>query len=307
MTTLKPLLDRLIDYAGLFPPAELAMRPAVENYQVYLRGPHRWMLGRFIVPATKLPELASELARQATLGDGAEPWLISALIATTSQAERFEADLRAIAEFNRRQKTTRHAIVDTVEGKAANKEEIVDAMSLIPPQLELFLELPLGSNLDELQRELGVVPSTRRVMAKIRTGGVVAEAIPSADRVAAFIAGCAAHQIGFKATAGLHHPIRGTYRLTYDEPSPCGVMYGFLNVFVAACAAHVDHRGIDRIEKILTETDAAQFDFREESIVWRGNTWPIDLVREVRNRAVSFGSCSFVEPVDDLRSLNLLP
>src|SRR5436853_477841 len=56
--SLRALLDRLIDYAGLFPPAKLSLDQAIRNYAGYRRGPQAWMLGRFVVPAGRLDELA---------------------------------------------------------------------------------------------------------------------------------------------------------------------------------------------------------------------------------------------------------
>ena len=53
---LHALLDGLIDYAGLFPPAKLPMGDAVRNYAAYLRSEHEWMLGRFICPVSRLEE-----------------------------------------------------------------------------------------------------------------------------------------------------------------------------------------------------------------------------------------------------------
>src|SRR3954466_16148905 len=44
--------------------------------------------------------------------------------------------------------------------------------------------------------------------AKVRTGGVTPDAIPSAETLARFIHECARRRLAFKATAGLHHAIR---------------------------------------------------------------------------------------------------
>ena len=54
------LLDALIDYAGLFPPAGLGMREAVRNYATNREGPYSWALARFICPASRLRELHDE-------------------------------------------------------------------------------------------------------------------------------------------------------------------------------------------------------------------------------------------------------
>jgi hypothetical protein len=301
MSTLQVLLHELIDYAGLFPPAELAMRPAVENYQRYLAGPDRWMLGRFIVPAARLGEFESILS---TIKNNEQhPWLLSALIAPASHAPQFAADLHAVAEFNRRQTL---AFVDTLEGKASSPREVSDAVEQIPSQQALFLEIPLDERLERQLDALQSSQATRSVLAKVRTGGVVAEAIPRVEQVAAFLAGCARRNLGFKATAGLHHPIRASYRLTYREHSPCAVMYGFLNVFVAACAAYDAPGDVRRVGSVLTETDISQFAFSPATIQWRDASWDRELVQKVRKKGVAFGSCSFVEPVDDLRKAGLL-
>ena len=43
--SLRALLAHAIDYAGLFPPANLALEPALKNYAEYIRTPDAWMLG----------------------------------------------------------------------------------------------------------------------------------------------------------------------------------------------------------------------------------------------------------------------
>jgi len=55
MRALNELLHASIDYAGLFPPAQLDMTTAVENYARYLASDSAWALGRFIVPPHDSP------------------------------------------------------------------------------------------------------------------------------------------------------------------------------------------------------------------------------------------------------------
>jgi hypothetical protein len=57
--TLRTLLAHAIDYAGLFPPAQLDMPGAVAEYESYLASSDAWALGRFVVPAARLRELAA--------------------------------------------------------------------------------------------------------------------------------------------------------------------------------------------------------------------------------------------------------
>jgi len=139
--------------------------------------------------------------------------------------------------------------------------------------------------------------------AKLRTGGVKPEMIPAVGDVAAFIAACAERRLAFKATAGLHHPVRALHPLTYDREAPRAVLHGFLNVFLAAAFAWHGER---TIEPILAEMNASAFRF-DERARWRD--WSLDAgqVQESRQQfAHSFGSCSFGEPVQDLEALGLL-
>ncbi len=64
MNAVQALLTRLIDYAGLFPPASLPMKDAVRNYLDYDAGGQAWMLGRFIVSVDRLPEFEQVFERQ---------------------------------------------------------------------------------------------------------------------------------------------------------------------------------------------------------------------------------------------------
>src|ERR1700704_6016705 len=68
---LNTLLEGVIDYAGLFPPANLSMADAVAEYLELLNGPNSWLVTRFICPTARLEELADELeAQKAEIGFG---------------------------------------------------------------------------------------------------------------------------------------------------------------------------------------------------------------------------------------------
>ncbi len=130
------------------------------------------------------------------------------------------------------------------------------------------------------------------------------EAIPSPKDVAAFIVACAERRLPFKATAGLHHPIRAEYALTYEADAPRAVMHGFLNVLMASAFAW---RGEKNIEAIIAETDASAFTF-DGGAKWRDLTLSADEIKDARQNFMhSIGSCSFDEPVHELQALGLLP
>jgi hypothetical protein len=107
--------------------------------------------------------------------------------------------------------------------------------------------------------------------------------------------------VAFKATAGLHHPLRAVNRLTYDAGGPTGLMFGYLNVFLAAVFLAQGMPDADAA-RLLDEREAPALTFDDDRISWNGFTVNASHVRQVREHvAVAFGSCSFREPVDELR------
>lgn len=236
--SLRVLLEQLIDYAGLFPPAALSMQDAVRNYARYRDGEFPWALGRFVVPKERMREVPAEFP-------------LSVLGIDELKAEDLEA---------------------AREGA--------------------FVEITDASLLPELKR--------RGLRAKIRTGGITADAFPSPERVASFIRACKEAGVAFKATAGLHHPLRCIKPLTYEPNAATGKMHGFVNVFLAAAMT-------DRAEEILREEDPGAFSFDDERVTWRDHAVSTPQLAEMRqNFALSFGSCSFEEPIADLQELGWL-
>jgi hypothetical protein len=166
----------------------------------------------------------------------------------------------------------------------------------------LFAEIPVDND----PRPLVAAMARAGTSAKIRTGGVTPDAFPSSANIVRFMRRCIDAGVRFKATAGLHHPLRADFPLTYETSSPRGVMFGYLNVFLAA-AAVAQGLSDDDACRILEETDAASIVATDDALIWRGITLSGEQLVRTRVRvAVSFGSCSFREPVDELRSLSLV-
>jgi hypothetical protein len=291
----RALLAGLIDYAGLFPPAALAMNDAVTEYARWRRSPEAWMLGRFVLPAARLVELSG--AADAALpepGSGG-PWRLSALVSADAHG-----DAALVTSFNTSQ--AGRAIVDTVELKAASAQDAEDALAALPPSLTAYVEVSPGNDVHSLLSAL----KRRGARGKLRTGGVVPEAIPDPGDVARFIGACVAAGVSFKATAGLHHPVRGEQALTYEPGGPRAVMHGFVNVFAAAAFAGAGASLAD-LEAVLREESPTVFHFDDQGLAWRQLRASTDaLARARRDVALSFGSCSFAEPVADLRSIGVL-
>ncbi|HEX6626870.1 MAG TPA: hypothetical protein VF105_02845 [Gemmatimonadaceae bacterium] len=291
------LLNGLIDYAGLFPPAGEDMRMAVDNYAEYLRGPDHAALGRFIVPLARIAEFDDAAGDRFPRERNAKPWRISVLVADDV---RRAAD--QIADFNARhaEKSRRGlATIDVAELKASTLEEIGNQQRDLPRTLTSYFEIPLTGDVPSLVKAIAEVSSR----AKIRTGGLTPDVFPRAESIIDFMLACRAESVPFKATAGLHHPIRGEYSLTYEPGSPKGMMYGFVNVFLAAAlvaAGATENVALAALE----ETNPAAFEFHDDYLQWRDNKITSEQLASTRaGAALSFGSCSFREPIDELAPL----
>jgi hypothetical protein len=292
------LLAGLVDYAGLFPPAAELMREATARYAEYRRGEHAWALGKFVLPVARLAEF-EDAARPLVDGDA---WPL-ALIAGAD----FAADVRVIEEFQRRAASL--ATVGAIEVKGSTPAAIATIAASVallrahsPTAIDIYVEVPVAEDPSLLIEAI----AAHGLRAKVRTGGVEAAAFPTAAQLARFFAACKAHSVTFKATAGLHHAMRGSYPLTYAPDSARGTMFGFLNVFLAALFAH---EGLAAAETsaLLEERDAASISFDASGIAWRGRFLSAESIRRARGEAAtSFGSCSFAEPIADLTTLGLL-
>ena len=290
MTAIRALMRGLVDYAGLFPPASLDMVSAARRYRAYLTGEDRWALGRFVVPSGRLAEFSAAF-NEVCCGEREPVWKLSVL--SSGDAAKDSAAMDGL---------TRGAVaVDCVEMKAAYAEQAEALLRDFQGGPPVFVEFDAG-------RAASMLPVLARfgARAKIRTGGVTVEAFPSVDVVAEFLAACARAKVAFKATAGLHHAVRGSYRLTYEAGSTRATMHGFVNVFLAAVLAW---RGMEA--RALTATlegkNASAFVFGEDNVRWLGFDAGVDEIEAVRREfAISYGSCSFSEPVEEAKALEWL-
>jgi hypothetical protein len=294
-TALRTLIAGSIDYAGLFPPAALGMDAAVRNYAGYLAGPDAWALGRFVVPASRLSELEGALETAAPRAPAA-PWRLSVLLGADAGAE-----LERLGEANCRHAAPGAAALsgDVVEAKASSVRAVETLLAAMPRWATAYVEVPL----DPDPAPLVAAIARAGARAKARTGGVTPDAFPPPALVLRFLRAVTAADLPFKLTAGLHHPLRAEYRLTYERDSPRGTMYGFLNVFLAAAflRAGLDDAGV---LLILEERAPEAFRFLPDTIEWRGRRVDHATVAATRARGiVGFGSCSFTEPVGELREI----
>lgn len=292
---LRSLLAGLIDYAGLFPPAGLDMQASVAEFARHRTGPHGWMLGRFVVPAMRLDEFAEVRGEHKD-----EPWHLSVLVGE----EMAEAGEK-IASFGRNHGHL--ARVESVETKAETFEDIGRA-GVHLADVDVFFEIPHAGDVSSWMAAISSMESGGKLRAaKIRTGGLTDDAIPSVSEVARFLSAARKSGVAFKATAGLHHPLRGEYPLTYEDDAPTATMHGYLNVFLAAAALQTGRLHESSVEELLEERDIEAFEISRRGISWHGREMnDIGLAVTRDSFALSFGSCSFAEPTEELKELGWL-
>ena len=240
------MLDRLIDHAALFPPASMSLPEALEEDARARASAYERLIGRFVVPAARLTELPAERPTlSVVLGSLDEV----ALIEGAPDVEAVELALPSARPLS----------ADLVAAYTA----------LRPLDVETYFELVFDDGWrDSVPAAIGAVAAVGG-RVKLRCGGAF---VPSVEQVGLVVTCCRDAGVPFKATAGLHHPIRR------------GDEHGFLNLLAAATAP----RG--RIDEVIAEEDGSALEVEESG-------------REV---FVSFGSCSWREPVDGLRELGML-
>ncbi|MEZ4745865.1 MAG: hypothetical protein R3C41_07325 [Calditrichia bacterium] len=327
---IQQMMSGAIDFAGLFPPAELGMDSAITQYANYRTLDDAWMLGRFICPASRLRELD---AYKNSLFETDEPFRFSVLGSGGKDAKQFAARLaKDVADINtflafHENRVAMEVYETRLPDALIAKPDVATLQSLIEENaLALaktshsavipFYEITLTSNWREalsttiraitafnlsLKDSDGDAPIAQRAGFKIRCGGVEPQMYPDAEQIATVINTCLRFNVPLKATAGLHHPVR-------HFNAAAGVkMHGFLNVIGAMVLADVHGLDTGEIEEIIADEDAGNFIFTRRAFAWQGmRASESDIRKNRENGFTSFGSCSFDEPREDLAALNLL-
>jgi len=300
----RALLERLIDDAGLFPPAELPMRLALRAHARHAESAYAWTGGALVVPASRLGELSD-------VRDPSRPLTLSIILdaALAAKGDTMLADLDRIARAGLDGVTV--ASLELKAPAALDAAALGRAVAAVaehrPDQTTAFYyeapyaggwATPPPESLAVVAAARAAAPATVTVGAKLRCGGAAPGATPSVEDVAAFVTAAQAHGVPWKATAGLHHPVRGIYR---------GAMrHGFLNLFIAAVALHAGALDAGRVAEVIAEEDPRAFLVDPRHVGWRDVRVEPEAVAGARAQAVAFGSCSFDEPVNGLRELGLL-
>ncbi len=293
---LRAAFTGLIDYAGLFPPAQLPMDASIAEYRDARGGSFAWMLGRFIVPASRVNELLEASSDR-------EPIALSVILDAGSDQRTWLQNVQGafarIRDLRERETRVRVEALEVALPPLQTIRETYDAavgqFAAAAQQAGLrdvpsFIEIPRDNRREALLPGAMYALARHRLGAKVRCGGLTADAVPPPAEIASFIALAREEGVPYKATAGLHHPIRH-----FNEAAGF-TMHGFLNVLLAALRARQGWNA-DQLEAVIAGEDAAQLQL---------DATPTEIDAMRRENFVAYGSCSFAEPIEDLQKLGML-
>lgn len=269
------LFTAIVDDAALFPPGSASMPDALAAHPHHKRALYAGLVGRFLCPASRLSELIEVLPEDHELALG--------LIADSGSDGLGEA-LRLGQQDHRLN-------VEAVEVRPPDGPDLTESvqrvLETLPPMLA-FVELP---RVPGWTGGLDAIAAAGRG-AKLRTGGLRADAFPTPAELATFVRACVERDVPFKCTAGLHRAIR------HRDESTGFVQHGFFNLALATHAAVLGEDAAT-VTALIAEEQAAPLLSTYEQVSDHE-------ARRTRGAFVGFGSCSILEPVDDLTRLGLL-
>jgi len=310
--SLRAFLSGIVDYAGLFPPAQLPLDEAIRNYARYRTEAESWMLGRFICPASRLHELhrfQDELFEKgppfafSVLGRGAETSrdFLAAVERDVADIERFRGQSERLQTQVYEVKLPEDLLASSAaEALARCIQETRARLQRLSKPLDCFFEAGiLTPNGQSARQAIGMLSAAERSAPcmgfKMRCGGVAASAFPNAGQLSAVLAN---NGLTLKCTAGLHHPLHH-----WDSGVQVN-MHGFVNVFGAGMLARKYSMSEQDIVTIIQDGNPASFSFTETSFRWKELELTTREIAQLREqRMTSFGSCSFDEPREDLKRL----
>lgn len=280
MLPMKTLLRHVVDYAGLYPPAALPLPEVLRNYAKYQHSEGKWMLGRLVVSSSHLPAFQN-------LRPALPPckWPLSVLVNTPEDWALVSRGLNSSLPIR---------AIETRAQTLEDVQSIADHCQTLNLR-DVYIEVPLD------RKDLLEAIKGQGFYAKARTGGLVQSAFPGPESLLQFIQDCVDLELPFKLTAGLHHPVRGQYRLTYQQNSEKGTMYGYLNVLLATAFTLQNHHSLGL--QALLEQDQSKILWTLEGVQYAGVALNSSELSRTRALLHSFGSCSFTEPHDELLPL----
>lgn len=259
------------DDAAIFPPGSASMDVAVPQHEDYANAWFADLVGPFVITDIRLAEAQAELAKH--VGQ-----TLDVSVIPTSGVDAIAPTLDAVAGDPRLSLSSVEVPVLKADDVLAAAASVHEVCGLVPS----YVEIGWSTDWDSAAERLSGTSSR----LKIRTGGTTAEAFPTSDQLAEAIIAAIRHGVPFKCTAGLHQGIRHV-----DEQG--FIHHGFLNILLAA----LSDDEADIVSTLNRDDDRIVEEFASLSE---------HDVALARSRFVSFGTCSVLEPIEDLIHQGLL-
>ncbi len=281
----------LVDDASIFPPGNMSLPAAVSAHRAHQQAPYADIVGPFVVSDVALPELIALRPVQT----------LAVTVVVTGGAGALEPAVRWADEAAELELRSVEIALRDEDDLAHNARRVVAAADQLVAHGHLDADVPLAV---EPPRLFGQPPShswhaaldelaASDLRLKFRTGGVHADDFPPASELATCIESALDRELRFQCTAGLHHALR------HREHSSGFEHHGFLNVLLATRAS-LDGATADDAVNLREERDAPVV---KDLLRQTGE----DKLVSTRRWFASFGSCSVLDPVQDLVALGLLP
>ena len=279
---------KIIDYAGFFPPSQLPIEEAFNNFLYYQKQGHREMLSKFICPAHHLQTIYDLCIEKDTS---------NIPVIVVGPAKDIENQMHWMSMHNDRLSFSVAEIkFDYREDSLLNISRIINSdisldIVFLEPDCE-SIDTSFVSFLDELS-------NNSSFGLKIRCGGSMAKVVPPANLLSSLFILCAERTIPLKFTAGLHHAVRYINDDNHIE-------HGFINVFLGSVAAYSGITEKAVISNMLECQNKHKFIFSDYGIEFEGSKISHTDITKARQSITSFGSCDFIQPVDDLKDMEII-
>jgi hypothetical protein len=306
VSTVPDHLHGLVDDAAVFPPGNAPLDEALRGHLEHRAAPYADLVGPLVVGDRHLGELADLLPAvvgdqpQAQAAEGpASRDRLPLTVVVSGGAGAVEPAVRWATRDGLRLAGLEVAVRDSATGEAAHNARRITTMV---DQLRSAGELDDDVRVQvEMPRLYGSPPTpdwfgaldelaVAELRLKLRTGGLDADAFPAPHELAGCIEAALDREMAFKCTAGLHHAVR------HRDPQTGFEHHGFLNVLLATKALF-DGASVDDAAALLDEHDP-------DVLVSQATD---ETLARARRWFTSFGSCSVVEPLEDLQKLGLVP
>lgn len=317
-------INKLFDYAGLFPPAKCPLDVALQKFSEYQSHAQHAALGKFIFPIDKTAELIDFLSARkgffAFFPAGVLPFSVilsrclpeedpaTALLRDVAHLNQIHSHFANAVHFSSFEFVPSARLLETGAQSIAHYfQDLMARLNHLSPRCGIFCEVPCEGNasalwIDAVAQARAQAPQGVLLGVKLRTGGVTPPQVPAAKVLAHAIFRCTEHLLPIKLTAGLHVPVPN---FNADVGT---TMHGFLNV-VSAILLGANRKvwnvpfTVEQLETVLTQYSYSDFRFQEDGLhIGPHFVVSPELLAQSKQKYVrGIGSCEFIEPIDHLK------